>query len=83
MENDLISRSALMKLMCRQCNIEMSDQPCEPDDCFVRTIILYDTPAVDAVSRSFLEQIHWERNLAIEQLRDLDIPFGGTAPDVV
>ena len=40
-------------------------------------------PAVDAVSRSVFEQIKWERDCAMQQLKDHDIPFGGITPDVV
>ena len=30
-----------------------------------------------------LEQIRWERDMAMEQLAEHGIPFGGKAPDVV
>ena len=44
----LIDAEKLEELMCRQCNIERWDEPCEPDDCFLRNVIL-DMPTVDAV----------------------------------
>ena len=43
-----IDADALEKRMCAQCNIEMEDEPCEPGDCFVRTVIM-DCPTIDAV----------------------------------
>lgn len=42
-----------------------------------------EAPAVDAVSREVVEQIMWERDTAMEQLKEHGIPFGGVAPDVV
>ena len=44
----LIDAEKLEELMCRQCNIERWDEPCEPDDCFVLNVIR-DSPTVDAV----------------------------------
>jgi hypothetical protein len=35
------------------------------------------------VYRPVFEQIQWERDCAMQQLKDHGIPFGGTAPDVV
>ena len=40
-------------------------------------------PAADVVSRSVFEQVKWERDIAMEQLKDHKIPFGCIAPDVV
>ena len=39
--------------------------------------------AVDAVSRGVHDQVRWERDVAIGQLEEHGIPFGGIAPDVV
>ena len=44
----MIDVEKLEELMCRQCNIEFGEEPCEPDDCFIRNVIL-DRPTVDAV----------------------------------
>lgn len=44
---------------------------------------IMEQPAVDAVSRGVVEQIMWERDTAMEQLKEHGIPFGGVAPDVV
>lgn len=38
---------------------------------------------VDAVSRGAHDQVRWERDIAMEQLKEHGIPFGGIAPDVV
>lgn len=38
---------------------------------------------VDAVSRGAHDQVRWERDVAMEQLEEHGIPFGGIAPDVV
>ena len=40
-------------------------------------------PTVDAVSRGVHDQVRWERDIAMEQLEEHGIPFGGIAPDVV
>lgn len=40
-------------------------------------------PAADVVARCTLDQIRWERDMAMKQLNDHGIPFGGIAPDVV
>ena len=45
--------------------------------------VLMQTKSVDAVSREVLDQIRWERDIAIEQLKEHGIPFCGVAPDVV
>lgn len=42
-----------------------------------------DAPAADVVSRGVFEQVKWERDIAMEQLKDHKIPFGCIAPDVV
>ena len=42
-----------------------------------------DAPKVDAVSRGVVDQIRWERDVAIKQLEEHGIPFCGIAPDVV
>lgn len=89
MSFDLISRSALIA--------HIGDLGSDPEDdttlltmgqacaithkCIV--YIVKAEPAVDAVSRPVFEQIQWERDCAMQQLKDHDIPFGGIAPDVV
>lgn len=35
-----------------------------------------DVPAADVVSREQFEQMKWERDIALEQLRTYGIPFG-------
>ena len=45
--------------------------------------VLMQTESIDVVSRPVVEQIKWERDVAIEQLKEHGIQFGGVAPDVV
>lgn len=45
--------------------------------------IVDDMPTVDAVSGGVHDQVRWERDVAIQQLEEHGIPFGGIAPDVV
>ena len=45
--------------------------------------IINQFPTVDAVPVGVLDQVRWERDVAIKQLEDHGIPFGGIAPDVV
>lgn len=40
-------------------------------------------PAADVVSRGVFEQVKWERDMAMQQLEEHGIPFGGEADDVV
>lgn len=46
-------------------------------------IAIKEAKPVDAVSRGCHDQVRWERDVAMEQLKDHGIPFGGIAPDVV
>lgn len=40
-------------------------------------------PTVDAVPIGAVEQIRWERDMAMQQLSEHGIPFGGKADDVI
>jgi hypothetical protein len=44
--------------------------------------LLNEQPAADVVSRAAFDQVMWERDTAMEQLKEHGIPFGGEA-DVV
>lgn len=83
MDNDLISRSALLKQL--QYRIPPTNYVFEIFDEAAKAArdIVENAPTVDAVSRPVFEQIQWERDCAMQQLKDHDIPFGGNAPDVV
>jgi len=35
------------------------------------------TPTAQVVSRGVFEQVRWERDIAMKQLEDYNIPFGG------
>lgn len=39
--------------------------------------------AADVVSRGVYDQVKWERDMAMQQLEEHGIPFGGTADNVV
>lgn len=48
MAKEYIERALLLKLFCGRCNEEMSDEPCEPLDCFAWQVIM-NAPAADVV----------------------------------
>lgn len=77
MQNDLISRSELANFAYH------ATDNMDVERCVVDWEDIEDAPAVDAVSRSVFEQVQWERDVAMQQLKDHGIPFGGTAPDAV
>ena len=70
MNNDLISRSALLELAHNHVGgvVDCND--------------IARFPAVDAVSPGVLEQYKWERDAAIAQLEELGIGFGQKKPDI-
>lgn len=81
MENDLIRRGALLERLAfkRMGSMQRNTYPgLESAIAQVKK-----APAVDAVSREVVEQVMWERDTAMEQLKEHGIPFGGIAPDVV
>ena len=47
-EKRLIDANAMVTLMCRACNNEFSEEPCEPGECFIYDA-LANAPTVDAV----------------------------------
>ena len=54
--------------------------------CYMKAVGTHEidkAPTVDAVSRCVVDQIRWERDVAIVQLEEHGIPFCGKAPDVV
>jgi hypothetical protein len=82
--NDLISRSALLEQWKKKLSkMSKSNDGAAPIDFRVVVDALENAPAVDAVSCPMFEQIKWERDCAMQQLKDHGIPFGGNAPDVV
>ena len=85
MQNDLISRSALLEEFNGIYDRHFKNSAYQFIHDFFKAARrrINKAPTVDAVSRSVFEQIQWERDCAIQQLKDHGIPFGGTAPDVV
>lgn len=57
------------------------------NDNIIKALPIEEAPTVDAVSRDIHDgvcaQIMWERDVAMDQLEEHGIPFGGIAPDVV
>lgn len=48
----LIDADALMRKLCVQCDVECDahfhEATCDPDECFVYNVIVYDAPTIDA-----------------------------------
>ena len=44
----LIDADALMRRLCVQCDVESHEATCDPDECFVYNVIVYDAPTIDA-----------------------------------
>lgn len=57
------------------------------NDNIIKALPIEEAPTVDAVPRDIHDgvcsQIMWERGVAMSQLEEYGIPFGGIAPDVV
>lgn len=80
MEQRLIDADAIFDKV--EANYRMSEgvqHECERE--FLNLIC--DAPTVDAVPVGAVEQIRWERDIAMQQLQEHGIPFGGKADDVV
>ena len=45
---EYIERKATLKVLCRKCNNEFSDEPCELPDCFILEAVK-SLPSIDAV----------------------------------
>lgn len=79
MNNDLISRSALLEWLCEGCNGAKKvgcGAPCCDYD------LIQQAPAVDAVSPGVVEQFKWERDTALAQLAELGIGLGEKMPEI-
>lgn len=44
----MIDADALMRKLCVQCDAHFHEATCEPDECFVYNVIVYDAPTIDA-----------------------------------
>ena len=80
--DDLISRSERLRKI-RQTELDDYRSAMLISDAkkMIRTFI-EEAPEVKAVPRSVFEQIKWERDCAMQQLKEHGIPFGGIAPAV-
>lgn len=73
MAGNLIRRNEAIYALLRQPTLTRS---------VVRRVLMQ-VAGVDAVSRAVYLATKWERDCAIEQLKEHGIPFGGITPDVV
>ena len=80
--DELIFRDALLEKMGERVRKYENVDECTELTILEDMHIIKNAPAVDAVLRSVVEQIKWERDCAMQQLKDHDIPFGGIAPAV-
>lgn len=62
---------------------QIGEAPCRACDVDYMFGDLENAPTVDAVPVGVVEQIRWERDVAMKQLAEHGIPFGGTADDVL
>lgn len=75
--DDLISRKALMKYM-RDYKWEFA-----LNSDFSKAIEMVDVqPTVEAVQKTYADQIRWERDIAIEQLNEIGCQFGQKMDEV-
>lgn len=87
---DLVDRQAslddIKEYFCSTCNNYngIKCRACCIDDTIE---LIENTPTVEAVPcdihNDVCDQIMWERDVAMSQLEEYGIPFGGIAPDVV
>lgn len=61
-EKRLIDANAMVTLMCRACNNECWEDPCEPGECFIYDA-LANAPTVEAVE---VVHAHWEDGCAVD-----------------
>ena len=80
-EKRLMRVEDFKKNLCHYCNTYMSEEPCEPSECWVHDVIAQ-TDTVDAVSRGVHDQVRWERDVAIGQLESYGISLGEKADAV-
>lgn len=78
--DELIFRDALLEKMGERVRKYENVDECTELTILEDMHIIKNAPAVDAVLRSVVEQIKWERDCAMQQLKDHGIPFGGIAP---
>lgn len=83
--SDLISREALIETIGKlkvDYYLDMHGKyiPIEQATKIINCI--YDAPAVEAVPKSYADQIRWERDIAIEQLNEIGCQFGQKMDEV-
>ena len=78
-EKEYIERGVLVSILYAKSDMAMGT----PKAVFASVSKMVELlPAADVVSRGVFEQVKWERDVAMQQLEEHGIPFGGVA-DVV
>ena len=75
---EYITKNRAKQFVCGHCNEVCSEEPCEPSDCDWMAFIGKE-PAADVVSKELYEQIKWERDAALAQLKDYGVSLGEKA----
>ena len=86
---DLISREALIENFGLKNATKYGNKDAEQQAHSYSTLMLYeiadmieDAPAVEAVPKSYAEQIRWERDVAVGQLNEIGCQFGQKMDEV-
>lgn len=79
----LIDADAIIDEYCGDCAYRGTELCDENEPSCGTAGWIKNAPTVDAVPLGVWEQTAWERDIAIGQLEEHGIPFGGIAPDVV
>ena len=87
--SDLISREALIENFGLKNATKYGNKDAEQQAHSYSTLMLYeiadmieDAPAVEAVPKSYAEQIRWERDVAVGQLNEIGCQFGQKMDEV-
>ena len=79
-EKEYIERGVLVSILYAKSDMAMGT----PKAVFASVSKMVELlPAADVVSRGVFEQVKWELDMAMQQLEEHGIPFGGEADDVV
>lgn len=86
---DLISREELIENFGLKNATKYGNKDAEQQAHSYSTLMLYeiadmieDAPAVEAVPKSYADQIRWERDVAVEQLNEIGCQFGQKMDEV-
>jgi len=71
----MIDADMLKDYMCAKCDDEFADEPCDPSDCVFCNAIK-NIPTVESVPLNIFEQVKWERDIAVDQLKSIGKGLG-------